>query len=52
MTTRTIQRINVTSFLTALVTIILGVVAGILGIWGLLPREDGLLWKVLGSELT
>ena len=52
VTNRTIQRINVVSFLAALVTIIAGVLVGILGIWGVLSRADGLLWKVLGSDAT
>ncbi|MDQ3440194.1 MAG: hypothetical protein M3478_07565 [Planctomycetota bacterium] len=50
MTERTIQRINSFSFITALTTIVVGVLIGILGVWGVIPREDGLLWKVLGSD--
>jgi hypothetical protein len=50
MDDRTIARINLTSFLTALVTIGLGVVVGILGVWGVVPNEQGLLWKILGTD--
>ena len=50
MSDLTIQRINVVSFLTALATIVLGVAAGIGGVWGVLPRDGGLLWRVLGSD--
>ena len=50
MSERTIQRINLFSFITALATIVLGVVVGILGVWGAIPREDGLLWKILGTD--
>ena len=52
VTNTTIQRINVTSFLTAVVTIVLGVLVGILGIWGILSRDNGLLWKMLGTDAT
>ncbi len=52
MTNTTLQRINVTSFLIALVTIVLGVLIGILGIWNVLSHENGLLWKMLGSDGT
>jgi hypothetical protein len=34
----------------ALVTIGIGVLVGILGLWGVIPSDDGLLWKVLGSD--
>ncbi len=50
MNDQTIQRINLWSFLTALVTIVFGAAAGILGVWGMIPREAGLLWKVLATD--
>ena len=50
MSDQSIRRINVVSFLTALVTILLGVVIGILGVWEIIPRENGLLWKALASD--
>ena len=51
MTDATLQRINLLSFLTALVTIVLGVVIGILGVWGVLSYETGLLWRALASDV-
>ena len=50
MNDQTIQRINGFSFVTALATIVVGVVLGILGVWGVIPRDDGLLWKALASD--
>ncbi len=50
MTDTTLQHINLLSFLTALVTIVLGVLVGILGVWGVLSYETGLLWKALASD--
>ena len=50
MTERTIQRINLTSFLTSLAAIVCGAVIGILGIWGVIPYESGALWKALGTD--
>jgi hypothetical protein len=50
MNERTIARINLASFVTALVTILAGVVIGILGVWGTIPRENGLLWKALATD--
>ena len=50
MNERTIQRINLSSFVTALVTILLGVVVGILGVWGVISRHDGLLWRILATD--
>lgn len=38
------------SFVTVLTSIVLGVCVGILGVWGVIPREDGVLWKVLASD--
>ena len=49
MTETTIQRINLASFITSLVTIVLGAVIGILGIWEVIPTEGGVLWRVLGT---
>jgi hypothetical protein len=46
----TIRRINVSSFVTVLTSIVLGVGVGILGVWGVIPREDGVLWKALASD--
>ena len=50
MDDRTIARINFCSFITALVTIVLGVIVGILGVWGVIPRDDNLLWKILATD--
>ena len=50
MNDRTIQNINSFSFITALVSIVVGVVLGILGVWDIVPRDGGLLWKALGSD--
>ncbi len=50
MNERTIQRINLSSFITALTSIGFGVVVGVLGVWGAIPREDGLLWRILASD--
>ncbi len=50
MTERTIQRINKASFITSLTTIILGVVIGLLGVWGVITRENAVLWKLLLSD--
>ncbi len=50
MNERTIQRINLFSFITALATILLGVLVGILGVWNVISRDDGLLWKCLASD--
>lgn len=50
MSERTIQRINLASFLTSLTTIAVGVLVGLLGVWGVVPTENGLLWKLLLSD--
>lgn len=50
MTEQTIQRINLTSFIVSLVTIGLGVVIGIFGVWGVIPNEDGLFLKILTTD--
>jgi ABC-type spermidine/putrescine transport system permease subunit II len=50
MNNRTVQRINLVSFIIALVTIVLGVVIGILGVWAVIPREGEFLWKILASD--
>jgi hypothetical protein len=50
VTAKSIQRINLVSFLTSLIAIVCGAVLGILGIWGVIPTENGLLWKALGSN--
>ena len=50
MTEKTIRRINALSFITALATIIVGVIVGILGVWDVVSRDDGLLWKLLASD--
>ena len=49
MSDQTIARINLLSFTTALVTIALGVIVGILGVWGV-PRTGGLLWRALATD--
>jgi hypothetical protein len=46
----TLQRINLTSFLVSLLTIAIGVAIGAAGVWGLIPRHDGLLWRVLATD--
>lgn len=38
------------SFILALATIAVGVLIGILGVWGLISRDEGLLWKILASD--
>jgi hypothetical protein len=50
MSERTIQRINLASFMVSLVTIVLGVIIAIAGVWGFIPRQDGLLWKILATD--
>ena len=50
MDERTIQRVSLWSFVIAVITIVLGVCIGILGVWQMIPREGGLLWKVLGTD--
>jgi hypothetical protein len=50
MTDRSIQRINLSSFLTALIAIVLGVAIGVLGVWGMISRDNGMLWKMLASD--
>ncbi|HEY8665681.1 MAG TPA: hypothetical protein VIL86_03405 [Tepidisphaeraceae bacterium] len=50
MTDQSIQRINVASFITSLLAIVVGVLIGILGVWAVIPREDGTLWKMLSSD--
>ncbi len=49
MSDATIRKINLASFVTSLITIVLGVFIGILGVWDVIPREDGTLWKILAS---
>jgi hypothetical protein len=46
----TIQRINVISFIAALSTIAAGVVIASLGVWGVISRENDLLWRILGTD--
>lgn len=48
---RTIQRINYASFVTSLSTIVAGVLLGVGGVWGVVPMDHGLLWKLLGSDV-
>ena len=50
MTEPTIQRINLASFYTSLTTIVLGVIIGLLGVWGVVTRDDAFLWKLLLSD--
>jgi|GEM_PF-3210122 len=50
MSEPTIQRINLVSFVTGLLAIVLGVLIGILGVWEVIPTGDGLLWKILGTD--
>ena len=49
MTASTIHRINITCFQTCLVAILVGGAIAMLGIWGIIPTTDGLLWKLLGT---
>ena len=49
MTDVMIGRVNGYSFLTALSTIVVGVIVGILGVWGVVPA-GGTLWRLLGSD--
>jgi hypothetical protein len=46
MDNQTLRTINLLSFLTALATI----AVGILGVWGVVSADTGLLWKVLGTD--
>lgn len=50
MSDRTIQRINLASFITSLSTIVLGVAIGLLGVWGVITTDNWLLWKLLISD--
>ena len=50
MSDSTIYQVNLLSFITALVTIALGVLIGVLGVWGVISREDGVLWKMLATD--
>lgn len=50
MSDQTIQRINVISFISALATIIIGAAVATLGVWGAIPRENDLLWRLLGTD--
>jgi len=50
MTDRTLARINLATFLTALATIAVGVALSILGVWGTIPLENGLLYKLLATD--
>ncbi len=50
MSGTTIRRINVVSFVTSLIAIVVGAVIGILGIWEVIPRDNGLLWRALGTD--
>ena len=50
MEERTLRRINLFSFLTALAAIGLGVCLGILGVWSAIPADGGLLWKLLATD--
>lgn len=50
MSEQTIRRINVASFVTSLTAIILGVIIGILGVWGIVTSEHAFVWKLLLSD--
>jgi hypothetical protein len=50
MSNHAIHRINLASFLTALTTIVLGVLTATLGVWGVVPQEDWFLWKLLATD--
>ena len=49
MTHQRIGVINSISFWTCLFSILFGVIVGGLGIWGVLPLANGVLWRALGS---
>jgi hypothetical protein len=49
MSGSTIHHINTTCFQTCLVAIVAAVLVGLLGIWGVIPTADGLLWRLLGT---
>ncbi|MCD8535817.1 MAG: cell wall metabolism sensor histidine kinase WalK [Verrucomicrobia bacterium] len=46
----TIRRINLASFITSLIAIVLGVLVGILGVWGVIPHKDATLWRILATD--
>jgi hypothetical protein len=48
-TSEQVTKINSTSFLVCLVSIVSGVVVGLLGIWRVIPFADGTLWRALGT---
>ncbi len=48
---RAIQRINFSTFVTALTTIVTGVVIGTLGVWGVIGSHGGLLWRLLATDV-
>jgi len=50
MNEQNIARINLSSFVAGLITIALGVAIGILGVWGTIPTENGMLWKLLATD--
>ena len=50
MRNETIQRINVVTFIAALGTIIIGVSLATLGVWGAIPNENHILWRLLGTD--
>jgi len=44
-----IARINFASFWVCLVSIVCAIAIGLLGIWRVIPWEDGTLWRLLGT---
>ncbi len=50
MNDHTLHRINLASFIVGPAAIMLGVLIGTLGIWGAIPHDDSLLWKLLATD--
>ncbi len=49
MTKQRVELINSISFVACLLSILMGVAVGALGIWDVLPASSGLLWRALGT---
>jgi len=44
-----LRRLNAACFAIILASIVAAVGIGVAGIWGRVPTDDGLLWKMLGT---
>ncbi len=44
-----VARVNDISFVVSLLSIVAGVLVGLLGIWRMIPSADGTLWRALGT---